>query len=233
MLFLVGMEHRHGAFPSVEQSMKSITGMIDQAIDFFALDVDSEGKTRLVTYVGELEKWNARMNLTGLHRSDDIVRDLVSDGLFLHTVLPLEGVVLDLGSGAGILAVPLAILHLSRAVRSIDKSLRKIQFQRHIKRLLGLSNLTVYHGRSEELESVNADILVAKAFGSIADILRLGGPHLVGPASAFLVRGGSEVAPTEEGGFVLTNSRRYQLPKSSKAYQLFEYKKVTQLDVLC
>jgi 16S rRNA (guanine527-N7)-methyltransferase len=213
--------------------MKPITGMIDQAVDFFALDVDGERKARLVTYVSELEKWNARMNLTGLHRSDDIVRELVSDGLFLHTVLPREGMVLDLGSGAGILAVPLAILDPSRAVRSIDKSLKKIQFQRHVKRVLGLSNLAVYHGRAEGLESVNADILVAKAFGSISDILRLGGPHLVGPASAFLVRGGSEVAPAEEGGFVLTNVCRYQLPKSSKAYQLFAYKKVTQLAVLC
>jgi 16S rRNA (guanine527-N7)-methyltransferase len=207
--------------------------MIEESLQYFGIEADPVQSGRLSFYVRELERWNRRMNLTGLIQAEGIVRDLVSDAFFLHTVIPSEGVVLDLGSGAGILGVPLAVLSPARTVRSIDKSLKKIQFQRHIKRSLDLSNMEVFHGRAENLESVHADVLVAKAFGSVSDVLRLGGLHLIQSASAFLVRGSNETAPREESGFTLSAVHRYQLPKSPKAYQLFIYKKVTQVDVLC
>jgi 16S rRNA (guanine527-N7)-methyltransferase len=206
--------------------------MIQESLRFFRIETDPRTNDLLSFYVQELEKWNRRMNLTGLVRIEEIVRDLVSDAFFLHTIIP-SGVVLDLGSGAGVLAVPLAVLNRSRAVRSVDKSLKRIQFQRHIRRSLSLSNLDVFLGRAENLEPLRADILVAKAFGSVPNVLKIGGGHLVRSASAFLVRGGRETPPQEEAGFELTSVRRYQLPGSSKAYQLFIYKKVTRVDVLC
>jgi len=213
--------------------MESIAHIMEDVLETLQIEADQERKGQLLSYVGELERWNQRVNLTGLRRAEELVRELVADGLFLHTLIPSDGVVLDLGSGAGILAVPLAVLDRSRVVRSIDKSLRKIQFQRHVKRTLGLSNIEIFHGRAEELEPVNADILVAKAFGSVPDTLRLARPHLTASASAFLVRGSRETAPHEVAGFVLGEVRGYRLPKSPKAYQLFVYKKVTQSGVLC
>jgi 16S rRNA (guanine527-N7)-methyltransferase len=213
--------------------MISITEMIDRTLEFLRIDIEPERRELLSSYVGELERWNKRINLTGLIRTEEIVRDLIADGLYLHTVIPPGGVVLDLGSGAGILAIPLAVLDPSRAVRSIDKSLRKIQFQRHVKRSLGLSNLEVFHNRAEDLPSVDADILVAKAFGSIPAILGLGRSHLVDSGSAFLQRGSRETVAEGTDGFLLAEIRRYHLPRSSKDYQLFVYKKVTRPGVLC
>jgi 16S rRNA (guanine527-N7)-methyltransferase len=207
--------------------MKSLERLIQETLLCFAIDVETERVIgQLSSYVEELAKWNRRMNLTGLVPVESIIRDLLSDAIFLHTVIPVEGSVLDLGSGAGILAIPLAVLSPGRRIISVDKSLRKAQFQRHVKRLMHLSNVEVLHARAEDLPPLHVNFLVAKAFGGVTKILRKGGPHLMEGSLAFLVRGATEEAP-QESGFVLNNLRSYQLPKSGKSYQLFVYKKVT------
>jgi 16S rRNA (guanine527-N7)-methyltransferase len=207
--------------------MEYLQKLIRETFLCFAIDVDTERVVgQLSSYVEELEKWNSRMNLTGLVTPDSIVCELLSDALFLHTLIPAEGSVLDLGSGAGVLAIPLAVLSASRRIISVDKSLKKAQFQQHVKRLMSLSNVEVLHARAEDLPSLHVDSLVAKAFGGVTEILKKGGGHLAEGALAFLVRGATEEA-VEENGFVLRDVRTYQLPKSDKTYQLFVYKKVT------
>jgi 16S rRNA (guanine527-N7)-methyltransferase len=206
--------------------MRSIERLIEEDLGYFGIASDPAVIAQLVSYLEELGKWNRHMNLTGLEGSESIVRDLVSDGFFLHTVLPSEGLIVDLGSGAGVLAVPLAILLRSRRVLSLDKSLKKTQFQRQVKRLLCLDNLEVIHGRAQDLAPAEGDVLLAKAFGTVTQILKVGGWHVKDGASAFLVRGATDEA-VEEEGFVLKEVRPYQLPKSNKTYRLFVYKKVT------
>ena len=179
----------------------------------------------LVSYIDELVRWNKTVNLTGLDSKDAIVADLIFDALFLHTILPRGKKILDLGSGSGILAVPLTILDPERHVISLDKSLKKIQFQRHVKRLLGLERLEPVHARAEDLAPLGCDVLVAKAFGSVHLILALGGRHLRPGGSTFMVRGAGEEAPLEEG-YVLEKSDYYSHAKCRKTYRLFVYKKV-------
>lgn len=207
--------------------MESLQELIRETLSYFAIDTDiRKAVGQLSSYVEELAKWNSRMNLTGLLTVESIVRDLLSDAIFLHTLIPAEGPVLDLGSGAGILAVPLAVLDTSRKILSVDKNLKKSQFQRHVKRLLCLSNIDVTQARAEDLPPLNVNSLVAKAFGGVQEILKKGASHMMVGSSAFLVRGVAE-EPPEERGFVLRDRRTYQLPQNGKVYQLFVYKKVT------
>jgi 16S rRNA (guanine527-N7)-methyltransferase len=206
--------------------VESIEETIRRTMEVHQIEPDPAITADLSAYVRELERWNRRMNLTGLQKAEAVIQRLISDALFLHTVIPRQGSVLDLGSGAGILAVPLAVLNRSRRVFSMDKSLKKAQFQRHVKRLLSLANMEMFQGRAEDLAPVDADILVAKAFGPVSQILRLGRRHLSPAALVFLVRGGREEA-SEEEAFVLENVRHYGSPEGARTYQLFIYKKVT------
>jgi 16S rRNA (guanine527-N7)-methyltransferase len=206
--------------------MESTAKLIMITLEELGVRTDAEGPTKLASYVDELAKWNKHINLVGLIERKLIISDLVSDGLFLHTVIPAKSTVIDLGSGGGILSVPLAILDPGRRVLSVDKSLKKTQFQRHIKRLIELPNFEVLRGRAEDLSPLHAATLVAKAFGSVREILEKGGAHLDGGGSAYLVRGAAETAP-EERGFVLMDVRSYRLPRNDKVYHLFVYKKVT------
>src|SRR5208283_3521766 len=126
-----------------------------------------------------------------------------------------------------VVSVPLAILNPTKRVFSVDKSLKKTQFQRHVKRLLGLGGLEIIRGRIEDVSPLHVEALVAKAFGPTSSILAKGGRHLAAGGSAFIVKGRSEGPSSEHRGFLLEKVVPYSLPKGDKTYQLFIYKKVS------
>ncbi len=206
--------------------MKELRNSIEEGLLHFGIAFDAKEVADIVSYVEHLDKWNGRMNLVGLKETGAIVRELIYDAFFLYTCIGGRQRVLDLGSGAGVVAIPIAILGRDRSVISVDKSLKKAQFQRHVRRLLNLGNLEVLLGRIEDIAPLEADTLLAKAFGSTSDILAKGRRHLREGCSAMLVRGRRE-RPAEQEGFVFEHARDYRLPGSDKGYQLFVYKKVS------
>lgn len=175
-------------------------------------------------YAAELERWNRRMNLVGLKDVDSIITDLIYDAFFLYQYVKESRGLVDIGSGAGILAIPLKIVVPDMRVFAVDKSLRKIQFQSHIKRILQLKDFTPIHSRVEEIDALGTECLVAKAFGAVDAILEKGGRHLRDGGRAYLLKGRSEVAP-EVQGFALECSVPYRLPVSEKHYRLLVYRK--------
>ena len=178
----------------------------------------------LCLYITELTKWNKRINLVGLNDGESIVRELLYDAFFLHGYVKGSESALDMGSGAGVLAIPLKILNQEMKIFSVDKTLKKIQFQRHIRRTLKFNNFFPIHGRIESCEPINVQSLAAKAFGSITDILTKGGGHVRNGGHVFLLRGESQA---HEGidGFILEEVIPYTLPDSIKNRTLFIYKK--------
>jgi 16S rRNA (guanine527-N7)-methyltransferase len=201
--------------------------IIEQGLASFDIPFNEPVLRALHLYVTELKKWNERMNLVGLKDAESIIRELLYDAYFLDNYTRESESTLDMGSGAGILAIPLKILNEKMQVFSIDKSLKKIQFQRHIQRTLKLSNFFPIHGRIESLEPLDVQSLVAKAFGSIPDILTKGGRHIRKGGHAFLLRGKIQ-ALEDIDGFVLEDVIPYTLPDSTKARTLFIYRKLGQ-----
>lgn len=198
---------------------------IRECLDFFGIAYGEIDATSLSLYMEELMRWNKKINLIGIRDMESAVHELLCDAFFLTGHIKDRCSILDLGSGAGILAVPISIVNKNTTVFSIDKSLRKIQFQRHIKRILHLDNFTPVHGRAEEISPIGVDCLVVKAFGSIPAILEKGGPHLKSGGNALILKGKTE-KPTEVEGFALEKIISYELPVISKSYKLLTYKKV-------
>jgi 16S rRNA (guanine527-N7)-methyltransferase len=199
--------------------------LIESGLASFNITRDEEVLTALHVYILELKKWNGRMNLTGLKDTESMIKELLYDALFLHGFVKESKTLLDLGSGAGVLGIPLSILNRGMEVFSVDKSLRKIQFQRHIKRIIHLPGFVPLHGRIEEAKPLEVESLIVKAFGSIGKILEKGGPHLRKEGQAFILKGTRE---EDEGysGFALQEVVPYALPMSEKEYRLFVYKRV-------
>lgn len=199
---------------------------IRDGLAYFHIDYDETAVKGLLFYMEELMRWNEKVNLTGIRDVERAVQELLYDAFFLMGYIRDNQSILDLGSGAGILAIPLSIRDENVKIFSIDKSLRKIQFQRHIKRMLHLGRFTPIHGRAEEMAPIGVDSLVVKAFGSIPDILEKGGIHIK-PGGKALVLKGEREKPVEHEGFFLEDTIGYELPVISKSYKLFIYKKVS------
>jgi 16S rRNA (guanine527-N7)-methyltransferase len=117
-------------------------------------------------------------------------------------------------------------LNPDKQIFSLDKAMKKILFQKHVRRLLGLAGLEIVHGRAEDIPPLGVEALIAKAFGPAPAVLVKGGRHLREGGSAFLVKG-KGAQSSAQAGFLLEKAERYCLPGSDKAYRLFIYKKVS------
>ena len=137
------------------------------------LDLPETAIASLLAYVGLLERWNATYNLSAVRDPIEMVTRHLLDSLAI--VPDVSGATLaDLGSGAGLPGIPLAIVAPERAVSVMDSNGKKTRFLRAAVRELGLRNVSVVEKRVEAAEG-RFDCITARAFATLADMLGWGG----------------------------------------------------------
>ncbi|MGH8233321.1 MAG: 16S rRNA (guanine(527)-N(7))-methyltransferase RsmG [Rhodanobacteraceae bacterium] len=144
----------------------------------------SEGaQTQLVAYLELLAKWNRSYNLTAVRDPAEMVPRHLLDSL---VVLPyvLGETLADLGSGAGLPGIPLAIARPDLAVTLVESNGKKARFLREVARSLPLPNVEIEHTRVQEAVG-SFDCVTARAFACVADMLAWGG-HLLAPHGRWL-----------------------------------------------
>jgi len=135
-----------------------------------------EASERLLDYLDLLARWNATYNLTAVRVAEEMVTRHLLDSLAIAPHVR-GNTLIDLGSGAGLPGIPLAILDEDRAVTLVDSNGKKTRFLREAVRVLGLRNVRIEQARAEDVHG-QFDCVVARAFASIAELLALGG-HLL------------------------------------------------------
>ena len=140
------------------------------------LEFDAAAIERLLDYVDLLARWNAAYNLTAVRDPGEMVTRHLLDSL---AVAPhVTGATLaDLGSGAGLPGIPLAIAAPEREVLVVDSNGKKARFLREAVRKLALANARVAESRVENVEGP-FDCITARAFATLGEMLRWGG-HLL------------------------------------------------------
>jgi len=146
------------------------------------------------TYREEILRWAGRMSLTALTRPDEIVRHGFLDALACDPLIPSGARrALDVGSGAGFPAIPIAIIRSNLHFTLIEGSRKKISFLRHVVRLLALRCVHPVLGRAEEVierepdMAASFDLVSARAVGPLAKIGAIVLPFLR-PGGAFLAQ---------------------------------------------
>ena len=154
---------------------------------------------RFYAFAAELKKWSAKINLTTITTDVDIVVKHFLDSLTLLKVMQGRGKLMDIGAGAGFPAIPIKIVLHDLKVVTVDAVEKKVIFQRHAGRLLGLQDFQVVHARGEELAGRYAgscDWVVSRAFSDIPTFARISLP-LIGSNGKIIAmkgRGGREEA---------------------------------------
>jgi 16S rRNA (guanine527-N7)-methyltransferase len=153
-------------------------------------------ESKLLDYLALLSKWNRTYNLTAVRDENEMVTHHLLDSL---AVLPhLGGVerLADVGSGAGLPGLVLAMARPELEVVSVEANQKKSAFQQQAKIELGLSNVTIHCGRVEALEPERPfDAVISRAFSSLALFVRLT-DRLVGREGRLLAMKG--LAPADE-----------------------------------
>ncbi|MCA9562545.1 MAG: class I SAM-dependent methyltransferase, partial [Myxococcales bacterium] len=111
-----------------------------------ALGLEDGVAERLDSYALLVVKWGQRVNLVGRPELEFVREQLILGSLQLLAcgeLKPESGRLVDIGSGAGIPAIPLAIVFPGLAVEAVERRRKRIAFMEHCRRELGLRNLTV------------------------------------------------------------------------------------------
>ena len=187
-------------------------------------------------FAGELQKWSRKINLTAITGDEEIAVKHFLDSLTLLKVIGHKGRLLDIGSGGGFPAIPLKIARHDLRIVSVDAVEKKIIFQRHAARLLGLHDFEALHARGEELARGYAgsfDWVVSRAFSDIPTFVRIALPLLAdrGRIVAMKGRGGRDEAETvaaslAELGVRVVEIIEFRLPVSGDARSLIVMERV-------
>lgn len=119
------------------------------------------------THFQELEIWNKKINLTRIIDVKGVVTRHFLDSLVLLPVLDGVKNLLDVGSGAGFPGLVLAIAVPDLDVHLVESVGKKAHFLSHVRRVLGLENVTVHHARVEKLpEDLRFEMVTGRAVAS-------------------------------------------------------------------
>lgn len=171
----------------------NLNNMLRAGIERMGLTLTEGAITRLLDYQALLAHWNAAYNLTAVRDPREMVTRHLLDSL---AVLPfVRGTTLaDLGTGAGLPGIPLAIAKPELQVLLVDSNGKKVRFLREVIRTLKLEQTKALQGRVETL-SGQFDCITSRAFASLADMLDRGG-HLLAADGIWLALKGR--VPQEE-----------------------------------
>lgn len=172
------------------------------AASAMGLDIGAKQEQTLLAYLEQLQRWNRAYNLTAVREPEQMLIQHLFDSLavipainkilYKHTVSPI---IVDVGSGAGLPGVVLAAVCPRATVHCVDTVEKKATFIRYVAGVLRLPNLQAHHARVEKLPPFGADLVVSRAFASLADFAMLSGRH-VGAHGHLLAMKGRE--PTDE-----------------------------------
>ncbi|MGJ8513937.1 Ribosomal RNA small subunit methyltransferase G [Carnimonas sp. R-84981] len=165
---------------------KTLQPILEQGLAELGIELDQQRIATLLRYVALLHKWNGAYNLTAVRDPRDMVVRHLLDSL---SILPwVKGpALLDVGAGAGLPGIVLAIARPELAVSLLDSNGKKVRFQRQAVLELGLDNVTPLHQRVESLESGEGfDQIVSRAFAAVG--------QFVGISRSLLARDGEWLA---------------------------------------
>ncbi len=131
-----------------------------------AIPLEPEQAGQLTRYLGLLQRWNKVHNLTGLRDVSSLVDRGLIDSLRALPLLPAAVDVVDVGSGAGFPAIPLAVAAPTRRYRLVEPRRKRVTFLEEVRRVLDLPQVEVWQGRVEQLEAPVA-LITSRAVGRI------------------------------------------------------------------
>jgi 16S rRNA (guanine527-N7)-methyltransferase len=151
---------------------------LDAGLDALGLVLDTPANDRLIAYLDLLTRWNRVYNLTAVRNPTQMLTQHLLDSLAvvgpLRRELPQPARLLDVGSGAGLPGVVIAIVLPSWQVVCIDAVAKKTRFVQQVATELGLANLAAEHGRVEAATSAaRFDVITSRAFAALSDFVAL------------------------------------------------------------
>lgn len=144
---------------------------LDQGLGELKLALPESARGKLVAYMELLAKWNQTFNLTAIRDPLQMVSHHVLDSLAVLGEIP-SGRLADIGSGAGLPGIPIAIAEPERPVVLLEANEKKGSFLRQAVIELGLANSTVQIARAEAWHPIEQfAVVISRAFAELVEFI--------------------------------------------------------------
>lgn len=167
----------------------------------------------LLLFLEHIKKWNRTHNLTAIKSIDEMIVKHLFDSLSISPYLNCQ-TLLDVGCGAGLPGIPLAIANPAINFNLIDASQKRIVFVKQVKRELTLKNVFAEHQRVENMQPSFFDAIVSRAYASLKEFV-LTTQHLLSNNGQWLAMKGAyplqEISELPENIKVI-DSHKLQVP---------------------
>jgi len=199
---------------NTEQALTVAADLLHSGLHELDLPLEAAQEGLLLQYLVLLEKWNKVYNLTAIRDLTKMVSAHLLDSLSVLSTLT-GGSVLDVGSGAGLPGIPIAVARPACDVTLLDSNHKKSAFLRQAVADLALKNASVVCERVESWASpAEYDVIVSRAFSELGEFVSLTG-RLLAPGGMLVAMKG--LHPYEElerlpAGFRVKEVKALQVP---------------------
>jgi len=170
-----------------------LSGELEQALiqgsEAIGVGLSDMQRGLLLDYLALLEKWNRAYNLTAIRDPRQMVSRHLLDSLAIAEYCGGSRL-LDVGTGAGLPGIPLAIVFPDKDIHLLDSNGKKTRFLFQAKTTLGLNNITVHNERVESFSpSRPFDSILSRAFSSLLEMVLSCRKHVASNGSFLAMKG--------------------------------------------
>lgn len=189
------------------------------------IPLDGDARARLLAFAALLRQWNRAHNLVSRADVDRLVARHIVDSLaLLPFVTP--GRLVDLGSGAGLPGIPLALVRADVAVTLVERRATKAAFLRHAGSVLGLPALDVRAVDATRPPSAPFPQATVRAVATGGPLARIAVPWLADHGRLLLMLGARQDASAQPPGFRMLREHAYQLPGIAARLRVAEFERL-------
>ena len=174
-------------FVKLGAQLPELAAILVQAIQSLGLSLNMVQQRKLLLYLDQLLLWSKTYNLTAITDPQEALIKHLIDCLAIITHLP-AGNLLDIGTGAGLPAVIIAICQPERQCSALDSNQKKVRFIKQISSELELGNIQPIAARIEAHEG-QYKVVTSRAFASLTDFVAAAAPRLAGDGYLCAMKG--------------------------------------------
>ncbi|MFH2093001.1 MAG: 16S rRNA (guanine(527)-N(7))-methyltransferase RsmG [Pseudomonadota bacterium] len=174
---------------------------------------------KMTQYAEELMAWNKKINLTAIKDPLQVAEKHFIDSIAVMSLLENDHQMMDMGSGGGFPGIVIKIMNPSIRVVLVDSVRKKINFLKHVIRLLDLNGIDAVHSRVEDLNfddqyARQFDGVISRAFADLSKYIDLAHPFIKPGGSLYAMKGrqGLEEVTSDMQEKYTIITKHYQLP---------------------
>lgn len=174
----------------------------------WTFSITSDVADSIALYLQQLLLWNERVNLTGARTIGDLLGEHLPDSFALAKLIPEAAQVVDVGSGAGLPAIPFALMRPDCRVTLVEPRAKRVAFLNTALRTCGCKGISILRKRFEDLHEAQYSVATSRATFSPEEWLKMA-PSLLAPNGRAIVLTTSQIQ-VHDSQPTLINSIEYQ-----------------------